>query len=431
MPHPGSVWWDEGDVVRVLMPSEQRFVRHATYTGRSVRVEGELDTKALDAAFAALVLTYPVLACRIGEDAEGRGYLLRPSGASVAARVEPGEPGVIRIPGEPVDPRIRAAYLDVTPSVAGHGRVTLFAHHAVADAGHCVELFTRLWSYYTDRVETGSISVVPHEYPLPAEWYAADRGIDRGPRSGLEEAAAPLRAEERVLPPDPPVPAPPTLARPLRAVLDAEVTARLVGLGRESGVSVNGLVTAALLRAYAAEISSDAAASVRVNCVYPVDLRCRLTPAVRPAEGTNMAGLACFSAEIDAMTDLGELGGRIADRLRADLDSGVVRQSVLHFPDYFGPDRRYSLAGHVAVTNTGRVPAFRTPADLTLAEYEIVYLSAHPRPSAGASAAVTFLVYTYGDRLTVGVLGGGEAAARLPEAVLKHLHALAAESVRM
>ncbi|WP_082393045.1 phthiocerol/phthiodiolone dimycocerosyl transferase family protein [Nocardia arizonensis] len=432
-PHPVGahavrvVWWDNGDVVRILMPSEQRFVRHATYTGRSVRVCGGLDTAALDAAFAALTRAYPVLVCRIGEDADGNGHLLRPSGEPVRTWVAPGDPGSVRIPGAAIDPRDRLAYLDVTPAVAGIARVTLFVHHAVADAGHCVELFTRLWSYYTDYVETGDVSVVPHDYPRSLEWYAAECGVARGPLSGLERVHRPLEANERIVPPDPPHPVPPALAHPARTVLDVETTSRVVDLGRTSGIGVNGLVTAALLRAWAAERAPGE--PLRVNCVYPVDLRARSTPPVAAAAGTNMAGLTGFSARIDPATGFAELGARVAEHLRDDLASGLIAQSVLHFPDYFGPRRVYSLAGHIAITNTGRVPIFRSPDGLELSDYEIVYLSAHPRPSAGASAAVTFLVYTSADRLTVGVLGGGEAGARLPDAVAKQLHTLAAESV--
>ncbi|MEV0706324.1 phthiocerol/phthiodiolone dimycocerosyl transferase family protein [Nocardia aurea] len=411
----------------MLAASEQRFVRHATYTGRTVRVEGELDTAALRAAFDALLRTYPVLTCRIGEDEAGQGHLLRPSGEHVGAWVTPGEPDEVRIPAESIDPRSRLAYLDVT--VAHRSRVTLYVHHAVADAGHCVELFTRLWENYTEYVGTRSISVVPQDYPQSLEWYAAARGIVRGERSGLEDAIRVLPPEARILPPDPEIPSPPTLARPRRTVLDVETTARVVRLGRRPGVTVNGLVTAALLRAYVAETSSAAGDPVPVSCVYPVDMRSRLDPPVPAVAGTNMAGLACFAATVDPAGDIENLGEQISGRLHRDLADGTVRQSVLHFPDFFGPTMIHSLAGHIAVTNTGRVPAFTMPAGSALSEYEIVYLSAHPRPSTGASAAVTFLVYTYADRLTVGILGGGAVAARLPEAVAKHLEALAAEPV--
>ncbi|MBH0777261.1 phthiocerol/phthiodiolone dimycocerosyl transferase family protein [Nocardia bovistercoris] len=420
-----GVWWVSGDEARILTPSEQRFVRHATYTGRSVRVEGELDTAALDAAFVALVRTFPVLACRIGEDAEGRGHLLRPSGAELPISVASGDPEEIRLPSEPIDPRQRLAYLDVTRADAGSARVTIFVHHSVADAGQCVELLSRLWSYYTEYLASGWISVAPQYYPRPLEAYVAEANIVRGPLSGLEQVHRPLEPAERIVPPDPREPAPAALHRPLRTTVDTETTARLVAHGKRTGIGVNGLVTAALLRAYAGETGEPRS----LGCVYPVDLRTRLHPPVAPTAGTNMAGLASFSAHIDTETDLFDLGAMISEHLRRDIASGLVAQSVLHFPDYYGPDRRYSLAGHIAVTNTGRVPTFTAPG-LRFTDYEIVYVSAHPRPSTGPSAAVTFLLYTFADRLAVGVLGGGDAAERLPEAVAKQLDALAAETPR-
>ncbi|MGW0247896.1 phthiocerol/phthiodiolone dimycocerosyl transferase family protein [Nocardia goodfellowii] len=418
------MWRDEGDVVRVLAPSEQRFVRHGTYTGRSVRVEGALDIAALRTAFSTLQRAHPVLTCRIGVDAEGIGYLLRPGAATVGAWVRDGDIDQVRLPVHPVDPGVQLAYLDVVIGVSA-ARVTLFAHHSVADAGHCVELVSRLWSFYTDRLAPES--VVPQVLPRSLEEYAADRGITRGTVSGFEDVTRPLPPEARITPTDPVTPAPPALARPLRAVLEPVATARIVERGHRDGLTVNGLVTAALLRAYVTE--TDSAETVSVGCLYPVDLRTRFDPPVPRAAGTNMAGLASFAAEVDLTADISVLAHQISSRLHHDLAEGIVQQSVLHFPDYYGPTRIHSLAGHIAVTNTGRVPAFRTPPELTLADYEIVYLSAHPKPSAGASAAVTFLLYTFQGRLTIGVLGGGAAADRLPDAVRRELAGLYAESI--
>ncbi|MGV9435343.1 phthiocerol/phthiodiolone dimycocerosyl transferase family protein, partial [Nocardia sp. NPDC003648] len=65
--------WEPEDVLRELDPSEQRFVRHATFTGRSVTLRGELDAAALGAAFAALQHAFPILVCRIVEDATETG----------------------------------------------------------------------------------------------------------------------------------------------------------------------------------------------------------------------------------------------------------------------------------------------------------------------------------------------------------------------
>ncbi|MEU2254271.1 acyltransferase [Nocardia xishanensis] len=429
------MWWTVDDTVRVLAPSEQRFVRHATYTGRSVLVEGELDIAALRSAFGALLRTHPILACRIGEDATGTGHLLRPAGDAVGAWVRAGDTATVRLPDETLDPSVQLAYLDVVTEDA-RARVTLYAHHAVADAGHCVALLARLWDRYTDEVAGVANDGAPHDFPRPLEWYAARHGIPRSGVSGLEAASRPL-PHAPILPPDPVTPAPASLARPERTTLEPEATARIVELSRRHGVTVNGLVTAALLRAYA-ETASEAADSsaedraydaVPLRCVYPVDMRARLTPPVAAADGTNMAGLAAFAADITPATGVVELAQRISARLRHDLAEGIVQQSVLHFPEFFGPTAIHSLAGHIAVTNTGRVPRFRTPPELALTDYEIVYLSAHPRPSAGPSAAVTFLVYTFADRLCVGVLGGGQLAARLPSAVGRELADLAAVSI--
>ena len=412
-----DVLWEPEDVVRVLDPSEQRFVRHATFTGRSVTVRGELDAAALGAAFAALQRTFPILVCRIVEDADENGILLLPGHIEpVGAWVSFGEPDEVRIPAESMDPGAQLAYLDVVLAEEDRARVTLFAHHSVADAGHCVELFTRLWSYYTEYVETGTIAdSAETAYPVSLEMLLAERGIGRGERSGLEAVSRPLVGVDR-LAVERTEPAPPSLARPERIQLDPAATARVLETARAHAVSVNGLVTAAVLRAYA-ELSG----AERVSCVYPVDLRRRLDPPVAAEAGTNLAGLAAFVADAADTEDLVELARRIGTSLHNDLADGVIEQSVLHFPDFFGPARVHSTAGHVALTNTGTVPTFRAPADLVLDDYEIVYLSAHPRPSTGASAAVTFLVYTYLGRLTIGRLGGGAFATELLDTVAAEL----------
>ncbi|MEU4709577.1 acyltransferase [Nocardia salmonicida] len=422
--------WEPEDVVRVLDPSEQRFVRHATFTGRSVTVLGELDAAGLGAAFAALQRRFPILVCRIVEDAEENGILLRPGDIeAVGAWVSFGDPDEVRVPAESMDPGAQLAYLDVVLAEEDRARVTLFVHHSVADAGHCVELLARLWGYYTDYVETGKIAVEADpatavaesatgtkEYPASLEALLAQRDIRRARRSGLEPVTRPLVVADSVSEVERSEAAPASLARPARIQLDTVATARVLDLARAHAVSVNGLVTAAVLRAYA-----DLSGADSVSCVYPVDLRRRLDPPVAAVAGTNLSGLAAFRADAADTEDLVVLARRIGTSLHNDLAEGVIEQSVLHFPDFFGPHRIHSTAGHIALTNTGTVPTFRAPDGVILDDYEIVYLSAHPRPSTGASAAVTFLVYTYLGRLTIGRLGGGALASELLDAVASEL----------
>lgn len=408
--------WEPEDVVRVLDPSEQRFVRHATFTGRSVTVRGELDAAALGAAFAALQRAFPILVCRIVEDDTETGILVRPGDIEpVGAWVSFGDPDEVRIPTESMDPGAQLGYLDVVLAEEDRARVTLFVHHSVADAAHCVELFERLWGYYTDHVETGTIAAAAREYPVSLESLLARRGTARGPKSGLEAVIRPLVVADAVGVVEP-SPATPALARPDRIHLDPTETARVLELARTHAVSVNGLVTAAALRAFAALYDV-----AQVGCLYPVDMRRRLDPPLAAAAGTNISGLAAFTTDVTDTDDIVALARRIGTALHDDLADGVIEQSVLHFPDFFGPTRVHSTAGHIALTNTGTVPTFRAPAGLILDDYEIVYLSAHPRPSTGGSAAVTFLVYTYLGRLTLARLGGGPRATELLPAVAAEL----------
>ncbi|MGV9430876.1 phthiocerol/phthiodiolone dimycocerosyl transferase family protein, partial [Nocardia sp. NPDC003648] len=371
---------------------------------------------ALGAAFAALQHAFPILVCRIVEDATETGILVRPGHIEpVGAWVSFGDPDEVRIPTESMDPGAQLGYLDVVLAEEDRARVTLFVHHSVADAGHCVELFERLWGYYTDYVETGTIAAAAREYPVSLESLLARRGTTRGPKSGLEAVIRPLVVADAVGVVEPSPPATPALARPDRIHLDPIATARVLELARTHAVSVNGLVTAAALRAFAALYDV-----AQVGCLYPVDMRRRLDPPLAAAAGTNISGLAAFTTDVTETDDIVALSRRIGTALHDDLARGVIEQSVLHFPDFFGPTRVHSTAGHIALTNTGTVPTFRAPAGLILDDYEIVYLSAHPRPSTGASAAVTFLVYTYLGRLTLARLGGGPRASEL-------LPALAAE----
>ncbi|MFE3447197.1 acyltransferase [Nocardia sp. NPDC059180] len=421
--------WDEGDVVRLLEPSEQRFVRHGTYTGRSVSVAGRLDISALSAAFATLLCAYPVLVCRIGIDQYGRGHLLRPAGSMpIPMLTRTGDPTEIAMPPHRLDPAEQLAYLDVVLGSGDRSRVTMYVHHGVADGGHSVELFARLWDCYTDQLLSVPGAAAAFDYPMPMEWYAQQRGIARHTRSGFEDVARPLPPATSVGVDD--APADGVLARPQRLQLDPAATARIVELSRWHRVTVNALLTAALLRAYAASAGGVSGVPVPVGCLYPVDLRARLDPPVAAAAGTNMAGLASFAADVDRAGCIVELAHRISTRLHEDLATGTVQQSVLHFPDYFGEHRIHSLAGHIAITNTGVVPHFRTPGALRVTDYEIVYLSAHPRRSLGPSAAVTFLAYTFAARLTVAMLGGPFPSEDLLGAVNAELTAAPSEVTR-
>src|SRR5207245_99260 len=103
----------------------------------------------------------------------------------------------------------------------------------------------------------------------------AERGIDQ-----LAPAAADPRAEavEVELPPAPNSPATESITFAMaRLRLSAEQTAALAELGHRERITINGLLSAALVLAEA-EIRD--AAPADLTYVYPVNLRTRLTPQI-------------------------------------------------------------------------------------------------------------------------------------------------------
>ncbi|MBF6065721.1 acyltransferase [Nocardia terpenica] len=390
----------EQTIIRPLSPSERRFVSSGVFGYWTVPVTGDFDPDAMRAAFTALQHAYPVLSCRIVTLEDG-DRLVRPTEfPAEGAWVRAGDPEPVRAPAGFTDPDRQLAYLDIVCGRDG-ARVTLFVHHSIADARHDMELFARLWDLYAGHPASVAEQPAPQDYPQSLEWHVTTRGIERGPRSGLEPVYRPMPDEPETVGE---IPYRNILARPDRLILDAEITTGIVESGRRTGLSVNSLVSAALLRAYATVASTDGS-PVPVGVLAAVDLRSRLLPAVSATGGTTMSTFACFDAEIETATAATDLARRIGDRLRTDLDSGVVAQSVLHFPDLFGDTRKHSLAGHISLTNLGAIPALRTPAGLTVTDYETGFHLAHPRPSAADSPAALLQVYTYAGRMTIGYVG--------------------------
>ncbi|MFI9503027.1 acyltransferase [Nocardia sp. NPDC052566] len=410
--------WGADDLVRRLAPSEERFVGSGLFGWWTMVVAGELAPAVLSAAFTTLQRVYPVLTCRIVEDARGRGLLVkRAAGPRVGAWVRTGDVDTVADPAGPTDPAAQLAYLDVVLA-EGRSRVTLFVHHAVADARHLMELYGRLWDFYTDpaaAAKTGD----GRDYPQSLEWHVATHGIERGPISGLAAVLRPFDATPEI-PSGPPLGG--VLVRPARLRLDDDLTASISALSRRYGLTINSVVTAVLMRAWAVRTPEFAGGPVPVGALYAVDLRDRLDPPVPVAAGTTMATTACFAAEIDGRTDVLELAHRISGRFRDELAAGIIHQSVLHFPDVYGAEREHGLAGHLSLTNLGVI---NTPAALDVLDFETGFQLAHPRLSAADSPAALLMFYTFGGRITIGHLGGGADENPLLASVRREIAALA------
>ena len=248
-------------------------------------------------------------------------------------------------------------------------------HHCLADGHHQFSLVEELFSAYTDLATTGSSRpVTAHPAPDPLEVVLADRNVHQLNRSGLERFMPAMFAYD--LPPTRRATADVDPAFPVRVPmaccrLDERQTQDLVVFCRANRVSLNGLMSAAILMA---EWQLRGTPNIPVPYIYPVDLRYVLSPPVSATECTNPIGVATYLAEIDRTTDVVGLARDIGEAFRADLADGVIQQSLLHFsPQYVGNPP--GLPDVVMLADNGVVPPVRTPdgVELTSVSAELFF----------------------------------------------------------
>ncbi|AFT99346.1 phthiocerol/phthiodiolone dimycocerosyl transferase family protein [Nocardia brasiliensis] len=378
-------------VVRPLAPSEQMFAWIGVYVGYAVQVTGRLDLAALSAAYEAVVRTYPVLGARLEPTGDGGYTLVAGTGAAPAISVVDDDPDRLLI-DQKLDQGETLSAVCVTRA-DDTASVTLLTHHSIADAYHSLAVLAELWSCYTELV-SGQTPVRPvHAYPVSIEEVLAARGIEK---RELPAAETGTPTESR---PAPPATEPETeeirqtVPDSSRCLLSEAETTALVELGHRTGVTINGLVSAAILLTEA-EIR-DLPLS-EINYVYPVDLRTRLTPTVGRTDGTNLLGFADYHPTGDT-TDLVELAKDICAALHTALADGIVQQTPLHIPDQIaaGPPQ---LPGMMIVSNWGRVPALAAPDGLRITDFRSTVTAAPPagtppppeQPEGGAAIVSTF-----------------------------------------
>ncbi|MDT3398877.1 hypothetical protein RKE29_19860 [Streptomyces sp. B1866] len=400
---------------RPLDPIESLFISLNYFVGYSVRCRGRLDRGALDAAYQALCAGHPVLAGRV-EPRDGRHFLVPGAGGGPVrvrgAAADDGPPAT-----EPGDQYRGLSALEVAEHADG-AHVTLLVHHCVADASAALGLLAELWDHYTRLAATGAPRPV-RPGPLPAGPVAVLRryGYEFAPPAGLAAPApdGPAPAPDRPVG-CPDAPGPPPLVR--RLVLTRAETAALSARARACGVTLNGLLSGALLRANARARGWDAADSP-VLLYYPVDLRTRLSPPVQRTEVTNLLGIALVVVGF-ART--------LRERLRQDLESGRAFQMLPRFPERdAGQD---AAAPVLSITNWGVIPRLPAPEELVISDFASTWPTAPPmRPTQPCG----YVVHSFDGRLAVESLvpaGGGTvpaveeaAAAAVREDLLAAAHA--------
>ncbi|MFI9504380.1 hypothetical protein [Nocardia sp. NPDC052566] len=416
-------------VVRPLGPSEEIYALGEVYIAYIFRTSGRLDIPALNTALAAVVRAFPLLGARIEATPEG-GHVFATPGAA---------PEVFVTDGDPERP-LTGARLDQTMALVAvcvvrdgdTASVSLLTHHSSADAFYSLAVLDEFWSCYTDAVEGGHHEPPRHPVPDTIETLLAARGIEKIPRPSTEAPAeaGPAAPAEAPAPAEPDVPedvpaaaaaevpaaVPEVLAAAdtsrytdenglllqwtARTLLTEADTAALVALGHREGLTINALVSAAILRVEA-ELRS--LAPHQLMYVYPVNLRTRLVPEVGLTEGTNVVGFADYVPAETTDTALLGLARAVNEALRTALADGMVQQAPLHIPEMLLAGRPPEMPGLIITTNWGRVAHPRTPAGLRVTDFRST-TTAKPDETAGPPAQPgggTWIISGFDGRLSI------------------------------
>ncbi|WP_051177975.1 phthiocerol/phthiodiolone dimycocerosyl transferase family protein [Nocardia concava] len=381
--------------IRPLAPSEKGFALDRIYIGYSVRTRGVLDLAAMAVAYDALRRRYPALTARI--EKTDNGFEFAEPAETLQDMVVSAESGFDDIG---LDQCAALGLLWVRQD-GDESVVTLFTHHSITDSATGQDRVEQLWSYYTAAVEgeIGTIETLP--FPAPVEEILAARDIHKPPFP--EQAAAPAQAAttDRV----------DGKARYVREAarlrLSAEHTAALTELSRQEQVSINGLVSGALLLA---EAELRGAAVSDLVYMFPVSLRAHLDPKVSVYEGTVVLGFTGYVAAGE-LTSIVDIGRAISAQVRGGLADGLIQLSPLLIPE--GSEGVVpQIPGLVTATNWGRLPQLRVPAGLEILDFHSTLASAPataPTSPEQLPAPPNYIISSFDGQLSIEVDLHGES----------------------
>ena len=357
--------------IRHLSVSEEFYARAENFIGFTVTLRGPVDAAAMSEAFDTLMRVHPAHAGHLERDADGRHQIMVDDYEHPGIWLERiGDPPADRLPNQAealVNLRLRVG--------EDTSELTLFTHHAVADASHQFALLEKLFGWYTDIVTGSGIGpVTPEPIPESLETVLAERGIVKLQRFGLERFLPAMFAYD--LPPSrrntgrvglQSVRVPSAIRR-----LTRQETQAITDICTDRRISLNSLLAAAIL---IAEWALRETPHLPIPYIYPVDLRFFLNPPVGATQATNPLGMAMYLAEISSKTDVIDLARDIAEAFRSDLADGVIAQSFLHFGEQYEGNPP-GLPDVVMTTDAGEMPPLRTPPGLTVEQYDVEVLFA-------------------------------------------------------
>ncbi|CPZ28131.1 Possible conserved polyketide synthase associated protein [Mycobacteroides abscessus] len=147
-----------------------------------------------------------------------------------------------------------------------------------------------------------------------------------------------------------------------RTRLSRAQTTRLFDAARAAGLTVHGVVCAAILSA--AQALSRSHGPVTFGLTSSVDLRTRTGKPITAAQGTVIQGADTATLAVTSGDDPLRLARAVLDSLASGLVDRRVHQAFLrHQP------LQQSVENPLMVTNWGRIPALRLPAGLRIRDF--------------------------------------------------------------
>lgn len=351
----------------------------------AVRFRGKLDIDALQVAYQLLTIRHPVLRGRIRSD--GNGYVLyidplhQPR---IKILVNGGEEELRREANSAWDARESLSRPILAIERRDGGLFALQVDIAVMDGTALGEILADLWSYYSQLVNDGSLSV-RYETRLPAAPSALSltrwRGTDNS--SAPVPATIPNRAEVRDV-----------LRRRIR--FSVEETHEIVSAARSRNTSVNGLVCGAILLSQ--RRLSTIEGPVRMICRSVVDLRGRATPPVGATETTRFLSIHRAVVDVSNESNIYDIG----EELKAQLNSALLSRNLSLFSDFSsvptGESQDSSAPVHIvnaSVSNVHPIKKFETPEGLRIVDLVPIHTESGPMMFPAYS------VITYAQRLSI------------------------------
>ncbi|MFD5079865.1 protein kinase [Streptomyces sp. NPDC058371] len=418
---------------RALCPVETLYVGQRSRAVLSCSVRGHLDAAALSTAFDTLTAEHPGLRARIASDGSGYALEFLPDTERPRLILRTGGPEVydeeLNSPLSVGGPLARAV-LATEPGAERH-LLVLTVDHIITDGHSAITLLNALWDRYGALVEgTGARPTPP---PAGAELLSVDWPAPVSellPPSDESETAKYLewrltetgRHPVELVPYDTPRQDPEAVVgagsttngqaaavttgaagtadghriEVRRLLLDAGHTARLRQLARETGVSVHGLVSAALLIAARHRLGGDGPRVL--GCLSPVDLRSRLTPPLSPTVMVAAVSTHLQAVTVDTDTEPLALAREVGVHLRDSIERGDHFQDMRIMPEV--PRNPALQTGTVIATNMGSVPGPRLPEGAEVTDVRLVPAREQYFPQAGRSPLMACVV-SFDGRLAI------------------------------